>query len=703
MNPSKPLLAAAFLLLYIQSFAQCMIYPVPLEERIQQSASIVLGSVSGQQCYTDKKTGLIYTQNKITVEAWLKGTRTDEEVVIITLGGVDGNRAMLVEPALQLTNGNAYLFFMEPDNRTIDHKQLRQSKPGLLQALPFADVQGALVMENYMYADRLAESPLTEASLLARIESITRQKARTPLGKLFTARTAAREIGFRTEATNSVSGFSPGTVNSGTIEPGDVLTITGTGFGAARGTGFVAFSNADDGGATLITPPVASDYISWSNTSISVRVPRRAGSGTFVVVDNGGNNYPSPAALAVNFAHLSIENTFLNFASSTRQRYNLRNLNSSGGYTFTYNTTFNANSAATAAFQRALNNWRCGTGVNFRLNSTTTSIATAAGDGTNVVSFDAGLPAGVLARATSYFFASGINGLCDQNNTVWWATELDIVFNNPPFAGFTWQFGPAAPSSSQFDFESVSLHELGHLHGLGHVIAPGDVMHFSLSNGVQSRTLAGRDLNGGNSKMSYSTAASCFNPVNSGTPMTAITSGCALPLQLLQFSGRREGGVVQLNWNTQQELNNAGFEVERSEDGSRFETLGFVKGTNLTGENKYTFTDTKAGYLSWFYRLKQLDENGRFTYSNIVSVSGDARQAFLLWSSETGNQLLVLNNGTGPLWLEVFHNNGQLLLRERIVGRTYNLPTSHWVRGLYLYRITDGKKSTSGKLVLGTN
>jgi hypothetical protein len=692
-----------FLLLYVQSFAQCMLYPVSLEERIQKSSSIVLGSVSGQVCYTDKKTGLIYTRNTITVDAWVKGSRSDEQVVVITLGGVNGNRAMMAEPSLQLKTGDACLFFLEADNRSVDHKELRLAKPGLMQALPFADVQGALVMNNYIYTDRLAEPPMPESTLLTRIESITCQKARTPSGKLFTARTTGVFSGLRTEATNSVSGFTPATVNSGTIEPGDVLTITGTGFGASRGAGSVAFANADDGGATFITPPVTSDYISWSNTSISVRVPRRAGTGIFRVVENGGTIYPSPSPLSVNYAHLSVETNFLNFASSTRQRYYLRNLNGVGGYTFTYNTTFSANTAATASFQRALNNWRCGTGVNFRLNPASTAVATAADDGINVVSFDATLPAGVLARATTYFEGSGIPGICEQTNTVLWADGLDIVFNQPPFTGFTWQYGPAAPSAAQFDFESVALHELGHLHGLGHVIAPGDVMHYSLTNGAQSRILAPRDLSGGNSKMAYSTAATCFNPASAGTPMTAITSGCALPLQLLEFTGRRAGAVVQLLWQTQQEFNNAGFEVQRSADGSRFEPLSFVTGKNFPGENKYVFTDSKAGYLSWYYRLKQVDEGGRFTYSSVVPVAGENTQPFLVWSSESGHQLSVLNNGTAPLWLEVFHNNGQLLVRQRINGAQLNLSTAHWVRGLYVYRITSGKQTASGKLVLGTN
>lgn len=191
-----------------------------------------------------------------------------------------------------------------------------------------------------------------------------------------------------------------------------MLTITGSGFGASPG--IVEFQNADDGGATVISPPNTTDYVSWRNGSITVKVPSNAGTGVFTV--NG--TFTSASPLTIGYAHISIDDVFFNFASSVRQRYYLRNKNTLGGYSFLYNTTsgFSANAAAVAAFERALTEWRCPDKINWRSAGTTAAVF--AQDGINSVLFDGSLPAGVLGTATSYLSASATAG-CDMFNTVW--------------------------------------------------------------------------------------------------------------------------------------------------------------------------------------------------------------------------------------------------------------------------------------------
>jgi len=94
-----------------------------------------------------------------------------------------------------------------------------------------------------------------------------------------------------------------------------------------------------------------------------------------------------------------------------------------------------------------------------------------------------------------------------------------------------------------------------------------------------------------------------------------------VPVRLLQFNGRVENGIVYLNWNTSQEINNSHFDVERSSNGTSFEKIGTVSA--LGGiSNAYSFNDTKAGNVN-FYRLKQVDKNGTSTYSKTVLIRGD--------------------------------------------------------------------------------
>src|SRR5581483_1182930 len=130
-------------------------------------------------------------------------------------------------------------------------------------------------------------------------------------------------------------------------------------------------------------PPYATDYVSWSDNSITVKVPENAGTGSILV--NG--NMLSSTMLTVPYAHINVYSSSVNFSDVTRQRYYLRNLDGYGGYTFLFNTGFYNNAAAVAAFERALTTWRCATGVNISTGGSTTS-ATVANDGVNTVFFD---------------------------------------------------------------------------------------------------------------------------------------------------------------------------------------------------------------------------------------------------------------------------------------------------------------------------
>ena len=166
-------------------------------------------------------------------------------------------------------------------------------------------------------------------------------------------------------------------------------------------------------------------------------------------------------------------------------------------------TEFDANSAAKASFSRAFDSWVCTTGINWELGAVTTTDVIA-DDDVNVIRFDNGaeLPEGVLGRTTTRF--SACNSPSSPGGLGILIDELDIVFNDV-FTGnlsqLSWEFGPNTASGLKIDFESVAVHELGHAHLLAHIIDPGQVMHFSLVNGQNSRDLGSSDLNGANNVM----------------------------------------------------------------------------------------------------------------------------------------------------------------------------------------------------------
>lgn len=111
-----------------------------------------------------------------------------------------------------------------------------------------------------------------------------------------------------------------------------------------------------------------------------------------------------------------------------------------------------------------------------------------------------------------------------------------------------------------------------------------------------------------------------------------------LPVSYVSFTGYPVGKDAKLNWITASETNNKGFEVERSVDGKSFNRIDFVPGAvNANRKNSYNYLDAGALVKNTvvYYRLKQVDLNGKYTYSNIVKVSS---------SNKAENTVLIAPN-----------------------------------------------------------
>lgn len=113
----------------------------------------------------------------------------------------------------------------------------------------------------------------------------------------------------------------------------------------------------------------------------------------------------------------------------------------------------------------------------------------------------------------------------------------------------------------------------------------------------------------------------------SGTNQLTNAAFIVLPVDLLTFSGYKDGTRNQLRWKTATEQNNKGFEVQRSLDGVNYDPIGFVNslapGGSSSLELNYAFTDNNVTGLRQYYRLRQVDFDGRSKISNIVLLKSD--------------------------------------------------------------------------------
>lgn len=94
-----------------------------------------------------------------------------------------------------------------------------------------------------------------------------------------------------------------------------------------------------------------------------------------------------------------------------------------------------------------------------------------------------------------------------------------------------------------------------------------------------------------------------------------------IPVELTSFSASVNDGQVNLNWQTATETNNYGFEVQRSSEDYEFVTIGFIEGNGTTTEaQNYSYSDKSVTPGVFTYRLKQVDYDGKFEYSNEIEV-----------------------------------------------------------------------------------
>ncbi|MFK7950366.1 MAG: zinc-dependent metalloprotease, partial [Saprospiraceae bacterium] len=269
----------------------------------------------------------------------------------------------------------------------------------------------------------------------------------------------------------AITDFYPKIVRGGV----DTITIVGTGFGNYRDLGYVEFTNAREGPLFIEwIRPYSTEYISWSNTMIKVKVTSYgsndgisfsdnyyAGTGKIKVISDVGVTSPqSDSTLNVTFS-ISTKNTNLGNGTFTPIELTLIKRNIKGGYTLSLDTSFTNNltiPGAKDAFERALITWRCETGVNFIINDTIPNTPI----GNEIfIKLDTTLPIDVPAR-TKLWLIPNCTG-----STQPYLSKFMITFSTKNLWYTDINEVPPLPLNT-FDFETIALHELGHAHLLNH-------------------------------------------------------------------------------------------------------------------------------------------------------------------------------------------------------------------------------------------
>ncbi|MBX7227603.1 MAG: T9SS type A sorting domain-containing protein [Chitinophagales bacterium] len=188
---------------------------------------------------------------------------------------------------------------------------------------------------------------------------------------------------------------------------------------------------------------------------------------------------------------------------------------------------------------------------------------------------------------------------------------------------------------------------------------------------------------------------------NGGNPSTFYIEspkGCVpcnatlLPIQLLSFEAKPiDNQWIKLSWITASEINNKGFEIQRSIDGISFERLGWVDGAMFSHSNiDYTFSDRNVvSGIKYYYRLKQVDIDGKISYSkiNIASITNNAIGIIVF--PNPANNLLYVQSRENIVYYEIFDAIGKTLIKQNIDGdKLISIDVLQYPEGVYFLKTT---------------
>lgn len=203
----------------------------------------------------------------------------------------------------------------------------------------------------------------------------------------------------------------------------------------------------------------------------------------------------------------------------------------------------------------------------------------------------------------------------------------------------------------------------------------------------------------------------CPNPGGTIGEAPYHTLATNLPVELTSFSGIADGINIILNWSTATELNNLGFEIQRKAGTNDFVTVGFVNGRGTTSEQqKYSFIDKGLSNGKYNYRLKQVDYNGGYQFSEVIEVEVTAINSFVLeqnypnpFNPSTNIRFRIAESGFVTLNVyDVLGNEVATLVNEEKPADEYKIGFNgeSLPSGIYFYKLQAGRYVEMKKMVL---
>ncbi|MFT6148615.1 MAG: hypothetical protein ACJAUH_001301 [Saprospiraceae bacterium] len=191
--------------------------------------------------------------------------------------------------------------------------------------------------------------------------------------------------------------------------------------------------------------------------------------------------------------------------------------------------------------------------------------------------------------------------------------------------------------------------------------------------------------------------------------INVLATAIPVPVELIYFEAKAiDNKVVRLDWETASEINNSGFQIERSVDGIEFSKIGWVDGNGTSfNQNSYQYLDNQVNINQrYYYRLKQIDIDGTSDYSSIKTAILSSKEGNVFVYPNPASDRITINTDEALLEkndiaLYLINSLGQVLSVSSINSAQTTVSVQHLPSGVYFYRVVSNQEIIkSDKLIV---
>lgn len=183
----------------------------------------------------------------------------------------------------------------------------------------------------------------------------------------------------------------------------------------------------------------------------------------------------------------------------------------------------------------------------------------------------------------------------------------------------------------------------------------------------------------------------------------SFLSSVPTPVTLVSFNVSRAKNGIVLDWVINKEINNKGFEIQRSDDAENWNSIGFVKSQSENGNNigslYYSYTDEQPFTGKNYYRLKQVDMDGRSDYSPVRQLSYGEKGQISLYPNPVKENLYIDGLEKNDV-VKIYDPSGRIVFEYNAMLYAAEISVNHLPKGVYYLEISsDGKAKLKNKIV----